>query len=158
MIGNKKAQRDGDAMAAAGDLTAFLDKGSRFEGKLAFDGHVRLNGEFKGEIRAEGTLIVGEGARIEAQIAVDTLVVSGTIIGNVVARTRIEMHAPARVTGNITTPVLIVDEGSLFDGQCHMDGVTEGETRGATHAIGILPAPEDPTARAELGARQDRAG
>lgn len=131
MIGAKKGQRDGDAMAAAGDLTAFLDKGSRFEGKLAFDGHVRLNGEFKGEIRAEGTLIVGEGARIEAQISVDTLIVSGTITGNVVARSRVEMHAPARVLGDVTTPVLVVDEGTIFEGQCHMDAAKEGAARAA---------------------------
>ncbi len=142
MIGSKKGQRDGDAMAGAGDLTAFLDKGSRFEGKLAFEGHVRLNGEFKGDILAEGTLIVGEGARVEAQIAVDTLVVSGTVIGNVVARTRIELHAPARVVGDITTPVLVVDEGSIFEGQSHMDGAKEA---------GRLAAPAlaaDPAARA----------
>lgn len=144
MIGTRKGQRDGDAAAVAGDLTAFLDKGSRFEGKLAFDGHVRLNGEFKGEIRAEGTLIVGEGARIEAQIAVDTLVVSGTIIGNVVARSRIEMHAPARVTGDVTTPVLVVDEGSVFDGQCHMERAREAEAHGAAaRPLGALPATGD---------------
>ncbi|HEX7128133.1 MAG TPA: polymer-forming cytoskeletal protein [Thermodesulfobacteriota bacterium] len=150
MIGTRKGQRDGDAMAAAGDLTAFLDKGSRFEGKLAFDGHVRLNGEFKGEIRAEGTLIVGEGARIEAQIAVDTLVVSGTIVGDIVARSRIEMHAPARVTGNITTPVLVVDEGSVFDGQCHMERVREADaSRGAPRPVDALPAAEDAPSRVD---------
>lgn len=127
MIGGRKDRRDGDATAAAGDLTAFLDRGARFEGKLAFEGHVRLNGEFKGEIRAEGTLIVGEGAHIEAQVSVDTLVVSGTIVGDVVARTRIELHAPSRIVGNLTTPVLVVEEGSVLEGQCHMDGVTTGE-------------------------------
>ncbi len=130
MIGGKKERRNGDGTAIAGELTAFLDKGSRFEGKLHFDGHVRLNGEFKGDIRAEGTLIVGEGATIEAEITVDTLVVSGSITGNVVARMRVELHAPARVAGNITTPVLVVEEGSTFEGQCHMDGVAAAR-RGA---------------------------
>jgi cytoskeletal protein CcmA (bactofilin family) len=130
----RKERRD-DASAVAGDLTAFLDRGSRFEGKLAFEGHVRLNGEFKGEIRAEGTLIVGEGARIDATISVDTLVVSGTVTGDIVARSRIELHAPARIVGNITTPVLVVDEGSVFEGQCHMDGVGKGQTS----AIPVLP-------------------
>jgi cytoskeletal protein CcmA (bactofilin family) len=128
MIGGRKERRDGDA-PVAGDLTAFLDRGSRFEGKLAFEGHVRLNGEFKGEVRAEGTLIVGEGARIEAQISVDTLVVSGTVVGDVVARTRVELQAPARVVGNLTTPVLVVEEGSVFEGQCHMDGVAVSGSR-----------------------------
>jgi cytoskeletal protein CcmA (bactofilin family) len=130
----RKERRD-DVSAVAGDLTAFLDRGSRFEGKLAFEGHVRLNGEFKGEIRAEGTLIVGEGARIDATISVDTLVVSGAVTGDIVARSRIELHAPARIVGNITTPVLVVDEGSVFEGQCHMDGVGKGHTS----AIPVLP-------------------
>ena len=149
MIGTRKGQRDGDAMATAGELTAFLDKGSRFEGKLAFDGHVRLNGEFKGEIRAEGTLIVGEGAHIEAQIAVDTLVVSGTIVGDIVARSRIEMHAPARVVGNITTPVLVVDEGSVFDGQCQMERAREADaSRGASRpSDAALPSVEEAPTR-----------
>lgn len=135
MIGGKKERRDGNGAAIAGELTAFLDKGSCFEGKLHFDGQVRLNGEFKGDIRAEGTLIVGEGATIEAQITVDTLVVSGSITGDIVARTRVELHPPARVVGNITTPVLVVEEGSTFEGQCHMDGVTAGRPAGS-------PAPE----------------
>lgn len=135
MIGGKKDRRDENGTAVAGELTAFLDKGSRFEGKLHFDGHVRLNGEFKGDISAEGTLVVGEGAAIEAQITVDTLVVSGSITGDVVARTRVELHTPGRVVGNITTPVLVVEEGSAFEGHCHMDGVAAGRLAGS-------PAPE----------------
>jgi cytoskeletal protein CcmA (bactofilin family) len=147
MIGAKKERREGDGLAIAGDLTAFLDKGSRFEGKLAFEGHVRLNGEFKGDIRAEGTLIVGEGARIEAQIAVDTLVVSGHIAGDIVARSRIELHAPARIVGNITTPVLIVEEGSTFEGHCHMESGREPRA-----SAGALPAGASVEAPARTGA------
>ncbi len=140
MIGVKRERRDGDAPATTGELTAFLDKGSRFEGKLHFDGHVRLNGEFKGDIRAEGTLIVGEGATLEAQISVDTLIVSGSITGDIVARARVELHAPARVVGNITTPVLVVEEGSLFEGQCHMDGLAAGRNGALGAEPGTLGA------------------
>lgn len=140
MIGVKRERKDGDAPAITGDLTAFLDKGSRFEGKLHFDGHVRLNGEFKGDIRAEGTLIVGEGATLEAQISVDTLIASGSITGDVVARARVELHAPARVVGNITTPVLVIEEGSIFEGQCHMDGIATGRNGASGVELGKLAA------------------
>ncbi len=140
MIGVKRERRDGDAPATTGDLTAFLDRGSRFEGKLHFDGHVRINGEFKGDIRAEGTLVVGEGAALEAQVSVDTLVVSGSITGDVVARARVELHAPARVVGNITTPVLVIEEGSIFEGQCHMEGVAAGRNGASGTEIGKLSA------------------
>jgi len=123
MGGSKRERRDGEGPAVAGELTAFLDKGSRFEGKLYFEGHVRLNGQFKGDIRADGSLIIGEGAAVDAHIAVGTLVVAGSVVGDIVAASRVELHPPGRVVGNITTPVLVVQEGSVLEGQCHMQGL-----------------------------------
>lgn len=141
MIGGKKERRETDGIAGTGELTAFLDKGSRFEGKLYFEGHVRLNGQFKGDIRAEGSLVIGEGATVEAQIAVSTLVVAGSVVGNIVASSRVELHPPARVIGNITTPVLVVEEGSVFEGQCHMDGVGSGAPQAAGRGDLVVDRP-----------------
>lgn len=105
---------------AANEVNALLGKGSEFEGKLTFDGTVRIDGRFRGEIYSEETLIVGESARVEASIDVDTIVIYGEVIGNIRAKTCVELHAPARLAGNIVTANLQVDKGVVWNGQCQM--------------------------------------
>lgn len=107
-------------MAGEGNLNAFLSKDSEFEGKLSFEGTVRLDGRFSGEIFSEGVLIVGEQAHIEAEIEVGTLVHHGEIHGNVTAEESIELRAPSRLEGNINTPNLIIERGVIFEGACQM--------------------------------------
>ncbi len=107
-----KKQKDG--------INAFLGEDTSFEGKLSFTGTVRLDGEFKGEIFSDGTLIVGDTAKLEATIRVGRLIVSGEVKGGIVARERMEIHAPGKVLGDIVSPVLTIDEGVVFEGTCKM--------------------------------------
>ena len=101
------------------ELTALLGRGTRFEGKLHFEGRVRIDGAFRGEISSEGVLIIGEGAHIQAEIVVSTLIVKGgTLEGNVRARQSIELHVPAQVTGQLHAPEIFTDKGVQFSGQC----------------------------------------
>lgn len=104
-----------------GEINAFLGKGTDFNGKLAFEGTVRLDGKLAGEVFSPGTLIVGESAVLNADVTVNTLILSGEITGNIEAKTRVEIHAPAKLFGNINTPVLIIDEGVVFEGSCTMN-------------------------------------
>lgn len=101
-------------------INGLLDKGCSFEGKISFDGTVQINGEFSGEICSEGTLVVGQEARVSGQIKVDTLICYGTLNGKVEAKNRIEIHVPSVVTADIATKTLSIDEGALFQGNCHM--------------------------------------
>lgn len=112
-------------MDAAGyEITALLGPGTRFEGKLDFDGRVRVDGWFRGEIRSDDTLIVGEGAEIYAEIQVATVIVKGgRIEGNIRATRSIEIYAPARVIGNLHAPSLSIGKGVEFQGTCRMDPV-----------------------------------
>jgi cytoskeletal protein CcmA (bactofilin family) len=103
-----------------GDVKAILGRGSEFEGKLRFEGTVRIDGKFKGEIISDGTLIVGENATLDAEINVDSAIIAGEIHGNVRAKSRIELHAPAKMYGDLATPALIIQEGVTFDGHCQM--------------------------------------
>lgn len=103
-----------------GEIKAFLGPGSHFEGKLAFDEIVRLDGTFRGEITSRDTLIVGETADLQAQVVVGALIVSGKIRGNIKAVTRVEMRAPAQIDGDVETPSLIVEEGVMWNGQLTM--------------------------------------
>ena len=101
-------------------INAFLGKDTEFEGKLSFTGAVRIDGRFKGEIFTEGTLILGEAAVVESDIEASHIIISGEVHGNILAKSRIEIHAPGRVFGNIQAPVVTIDEGVVFEGNCQM--------------------------------------
>ena len=90
-----------DALPAT-EITALLGRGTRFEGKLFFEGRVRVDGVFKGEIKSDDTLIIGDGAEVHAEIDVATVIIRGGVVhGNVRASTSIEIHAPGKLVGNI---------------------------------------------------------
>ena len=99
---------------------AILGKGSRFEGKLGFDGTVRIDGEFKGDIVSDGKLVVGDNAHIDGNVAVGVAVVSGTLTGTLKAKTLVELKPHARVNGEATTASLVIERGAQFDGTVKM--------------------------------------
>jgi cytoskeletal protein CcmA (bactofilin family) len=108
------------AAAGPGGLTAFIDQGSEFEGKLSFRDTVRIDGRFRGEITSENTLIVGESGEIEATISSNTVVISGTVTGDVIAKHKVVLHKTAVVDGNVEAPSLVVEEGATVNGQLKM--------------------------------------
>lgn len=100
-------------------IQTFLGPQTTLEGKLVFEGTVRLDGHLTGTIESkEGMVIVGEKAVIHADILVHTATVSGEVRGNIRATDRIELHPPARVFGDLRSPVVIIDVGVTFDGKC----------------------------------------
>src|SRR5919108_5686222 len=103
--------RRGRARRANGHLTAFIDEGSEIQGTYTFSGTVMLNGKFTGEIRSTDTLIVGDKAIIHASIQAGAVLVSGEVVGNVVASKRVDLRGKARVIGDIDAPVLVLEEG-----------------------------------------------
>lgn len=117
--------------AAAERVSSFLDQGTEFDGKLAFQGAVRVNGKFSGEIFSDGILYVGEQGAVNAEIQVDTVIVSGEVTGDVTAKSKVELQSSARVRGNIKTQVLKIDEGALFEGNCSMRPEEPVRRRGA---------------------------
>ena len=132
--------------AAAGGLTAFIDQGSEFEGKLSFRDTVRIDGRFRGEIASENTLIVGETGEIEATIRSNTVAISGAVEGDVHAARKVVLHKTARVTGNISTPCLVVEEGAVINGTFKMV-TSDGKAPASLKAIdgGVRPELPKPT-------------
>jgi cytoskeletal protein CcmA (bactofilin family) len=106
--------------AHGGGLTAFIDQGSEFEGKLSFKDTVRIDGSFTGEIRSENTLIVGETGEIHASVHSKCVLVSGSLVGDVVATQKVVLHKTARLQGNLETPCLVIEDGAVFNGQVKM--------------------------------------
>jgi len=104
-----------------GELNALLGKGSQFEGKLLFEGTVRIDGKFSGEIISTDTLIVGEGAEVKANVQVGSFVCLGDFNGDAKASKSIDLKSPAKVHGNLTTASIQIDRGVFFDGNCKMD-------------------------------------
>jgi len=103
------------------NIVGLLGKGTEFDGKLVFDGTVRVDGKFKGEVFTKGVLVIGEGAVVHAEVEADTIIVSGEVHGNLKAAKRIEIRSPGRLYGNIKTATLLVEEGVIFEGSCQMN-------------------------------------
>ncbi len=123
---------------ASSELNALLGRGSEFEGKLTFEGTVRIDGKFTGSIVTGDVLVVGEGAKISAEITCGTIIVHGEVTGNIRAKNSIELHHPAKMRGNVETPSLMIEKGVLFEGQAKMENLNFEKTASQAKAA---PAP-----------------
>jgi cytoskeletal protein CcmA (bactofilin family) len=133
--GNEQAPRTTSAAPSsggAGGLTAFIDQGSEFEGKLSFRDTVRIDGRFRGEIASENTLIVGESGEIEATIRSNTIAISGHVTGDVNALAKVVLHKTAVVNGNVNTPSIVIEEGAVLNGQLEMSGGADKKAKNGT--------------------------
>ncbi len=115
--------------AHTSNSTAYLDAGSRISGKLYFETAARIDGQVEGEINAKDSLAIGESAVVAAQIKADSVTVAGKVSGDIVAVRRIEIRPSAKVLGNITAPILVINEGALFEGHCAMQAETHDERK-----------------------------
>lgn len=102
------------------EINAFLGSGTVYEGKLTFQGSVRIDGIFSGEITSDGTLIVGKDARISGTFQVGELMLSGNLTGEVTAKRRVVVHSSGVLDGTLHTPCLLTEEGGIIDGQLFM--------------------------------------
>lgn len=103
-----------------GEISAIIEEGCKFEGNLSFNGVARIAGIVNGSIFSNDTVIISDGAIINADINANIILISGTVKGNIKASSRVEILKPARFEGTITTPSLIVDEGVIFHGTTKM--------------------------------------
>ncbi len=129
---------------AVGEINTLLGRGSEFEGKLTFEGTVRIDGKLSGEIFSDDVLVVGEGAEVHAEIDIGEIIIQGSVVGNIRAKRGVEIHAPGRVRGDITTPSLQVDKGVIFEGRSYMEGVTDGTIRPRPVSSAGPPPPPPP--------------
>lgn len=117
MFGRKEMSKD--------EINAFLGAGTAYQGKLHFQGSVRIDGVFHGEVTSDGTLVVGQEADVQGQINVGQLVLSGRMTGDIHAREKVVLHKTANLQGKLITPVLVVDEGAVVEGTITMHGSPE---------------------------------
>jgi cytoskeletal protein CcmA (bactofilin family) len=117
--------------------TGFIDQGVTLEGTLQLTGTFRINGNVKGNIISEQTVILGEGAKVEGQIEGNRVVIAGRFDGVIFAKGRVEIQAKGVVTGEVHSPCMVVDPGGIFDGRCHMLASSDA-TSGVTIPIRAL--------------------
>lgn len=110
---------------AKDEINAFLGSGTIYEGKLNFQGSVRIDGNFTGEVFSEGTLVVGKDAKMKGQIRVSQMILSGHITGEVYATDRVVLHKTANLVGTLHTPALVMEEGAKVEGKISMNGGSE---------------------------------
>jgi len=113
MIKNRRPQEPGIPDM---DIDAFIGEGTYFEGRLNFKGVVRIDGEVKGELSCEGTLIVGEPGVVRARISTKDAVIRGLVEGDISAEGKLELKKPSRVVGDIRAGSLTVEEGVSISG------------------------------------------
>ena len=102
-------------------MSGFLDKDTEFVGDIKFKENFRIDGIFKGKILSGNELIVGETGDVDADIEVHSLSINGRVKGSLKAKDRIEIFSKARVSGNLVTPKLVIEEGAFFQGACQME-------------------------------------
>jgi cytoskeletal protein CcmA (bactofilin family) len=141
MIGKDKKR----PAAEPGTISTLLGRDTEIEGALTFKETIRVDGRVKGKlISSQGTVIVGEAAIIEADVQVGVAIIRGKVHGRVEAGQRIEIYAPAQVTGDICAPTVTIDSGVVFNGNCQMQaGAKAIETKTGTPPAETKPRPAE---------------
>jgi len=132
--------------AAAGNEVTVLGQGARLEGTLVSAGSLRIDGQIKGKIKAEGDVTLSPQSKVDADIEAQNVTVAGSFKGNINAKGRAELAKGGRVEGNVTSKTLVVAEGAQFSGQSIMG---EAAARGAETPVAGVPAGADRPAEAE---------
>lgn len=121
------------------EINAFVGKGVSFKGVISYNGTVRIDGNLDGEIHTEGVLLVGEDAVLTAKITAGTVVCKGKITGDISAREKVKLRAPAVVNAGVKAPLLAMEEGVVFNGTLEMSqsGSREPQGQGSTRGQGV---------------------
>ena len=102
------------------EINVFCGKDSVFNGKIISEGIFRLDGKIEGEILHRGTLILGETAVIKGKLEVHAMTLNGMVEGEVTAKERVEILDKGRLYGTISTPIIVIQDGGVFEGNCDM--------------------------------------
>ncbi len=101
-------------------ITVFWGQNCVFNGKMTSEGIFRLDGKVEGEIFHSGTLIIGETAVIKGKLEVNTLILNGRVEGEVTAKERVEIESRGKLYGTIFTPIFVIQDGGILEGDCRM--------------------------------------
>lgn len=119
--------KDRKDFADPNHLDTLIGKAVVVEGRLESSGDVQINGQFTGEIKIEGDLIIGEQAKVKAEIEATNAYVAGEVEGTIEAKEKLEILETGRVTGNVTSQALSIEPGGILKGSSEMQEISEEE-------------------------------
>ncbi len=102
-------------------ITTILGKGCVVNGDFTVSQSARIDGEIQGDVFVAGTLIMGADARVDGNIEAGAAIIGGEVVGNITAQSKVELTVTAKVIGDITTTVIVIDENAVFQGRCDMN-------------------------------------
>jgi cytoskeletal protein CcmA (bactofilin family) len=137
-----------------GTLSGFVGSGTVVTGEATFKAMMRIDGHMSGRISSgSGTLVVGTNGKVEANIEVAVATIHGTVNGDIIATQRLELGRSAKVSGNIQTPSLLIEQGAIFEGSCKMTQLKAAEKNQKTFKVEDEPL--DTTRMKTDGAAKD---
>ncbi|MEX0754690.1 MAG: polymer-forming cytoskeletal protein [Actinomycetota bacterium] len=131
----RPSRREVRRMEQSGEVTV-IGGGAKLEGTIVSAGSLRVDGQVKGQIQADGDVMLSSGSRVEADVTAASVSVAGSLRGTVTVTGRAELKSGGRVEGNISSASLVVEEGAIFDGQSTMQRKgqpTPGERSSGEH-------------------------
>lgn len=132
-------------MAEQGGEVTIVGQGAKLEGTVVSAGSLRIDGQVKGQINAEGDVMLSPQSQVEADIHAQNVVVAGRFKGKIDVKGRAEIARGGRVDGDVTSKTLVVEEGAVFQGQSNMD---QQSSAAAPVAKTVPAAPEAEGAKA----------
>jgi cytoskeletal protein CcmA (bactofilin family) len=128
----QRERKDKD-MADNGEVT-IVGTGARLEGNVVSAGSLRIDGQVKGQINADGDVTLSAQSQVEADIRAQNVSIAGRFTGNIVVKDKAHLARGGRIDGNITSKTLVVEEGGVFHGQSIMDAGTSSGSSSASAA------------------------
>lgn len=117
-------------------ISTLIGKGSELAGDFSAKGSARIDGKITGNVTIEGTLLIGTTGCIDGNVSANAIVVGGEVLGDITAPEKTELTATAKVLGDITTKVIVIDENAVFQGKCDMNQTAPAKkARAATKAV-----------------------
>lgn len=118
-----------------GRLSGFVGHGTVLTGETNFQAMLRVDGVLQGTVSSDaGTLIVGSNGQVDANVAVASATINGTVNGDIVATEKLHLGRTAKVVGNVQTPKIIIEEGAVLEGSCSMLRAKEALEKRETEA------------------------
>ena len=102
-------------------MDTIIGKDTQFQGVITATGTVRIDGEYKGEIKAKGDLVIGETGRVEATVEARNVLLAGYLRGNIIAQGKVDLAPTAKLFGDMKVKNLLIEEGAIFKGNCLME-------------------------------------
>ena len=106
-------------------INSIVGDGTRFVGDLELNGLLRIDGDFIGNIRTDGKVLIGKNGRAECTITADTVVIGGVVKGDIVSKGKVVILSTGMLIGNVSTPRLISEDGVILNGLCMISSVEE---------------------------------